>query len=174
MSNYNQISPNKFGSIPLMNSAIQMTNSSFIKSEIERFESVHPSIYSIYELLDEIKDQSHTQTQIRDHVMVIEGIRSPHSFLPNRIEGEQRLFSVAQIHSSTVKNGQSAVVFWIFASAYSARFPAANPRWSIGFSPAPTCKKNHLKVDGSKKRSISTIKVICYSYAMKPMRPMLK
>ena len=81
MSTYNQSSPNKFGSIPLMNSAIQMTNSSFIKSEIERFESVHPSIYSIYELLDEIKDQSHTQTQIRDHVMVIEGIRSPRPFL---------------------------------------------------------------------------------------------
>ena len=48
-------------------------NSTFIRSEIERFESVHPSIYSIYELLDEIKDQAQTQAQIRDHVMVIEG-----------------------------------------------------------------------------------------------------
>lgn len=49
-----------------------MTNSSFIRAEIERFESVHPSIYSIYELLDEIKDQSPTQSQIKEHVMVIE------------------------------------------------------------------------------------------------------
>ncbi len=53
-------------------SQLQITNSSFIKSEIERFESVHPSIYSIYELIDEVKDQSNIQTQIRDHVMVIE------------------------------------------------------------------------------------------------------
>jgi Arf-GAP/GTPase/ANK repeat/PH domain-containing protein 1/3 len=54
-------------------SQLQITNSSFIKSEIERFESVHPSIYSIYELIEDIKDQSAIQTQIRDHVMVIEG-----------------------------------------------------------------------------------------------------
>jgi len=49
-----------------------MTNSTFIKSEIERFESVHPSIYSIYELLDEIRDQKPLSTQIREHVMIIE------------------------------------------------------------------------------------------------------
>lgn len=53
---------------------LQITNSSFIKSEIERFESVHPAIYSIYELIDELKDQGSIQSQIRDHVMVIEGI----------------------------------------------------------------------------------------------------
>ena len=60
--------------VPL--SQMQITNSSFIKSEIERFESVHPSIYTIYELVEEIKDQSNTQAQIRDHVMVIEGLLS--------------------------------------------------------------------------------------------------
>ena len=54
-------------------SQLQITNSSFIKSEIERFESVHPSIYSIYELIEDIKDQSNIQAQIRDHVMIIEG-----------------------------------------------------------------------------------------------------
>ncbi|CAF3262863.1 unnamed protein product [Rotaria sp. Silwood2] len=53
-------------------SQLQITNSSFIKSEIERFESVHPSIYTIYELIEEIKDQPNIQTQIRDHVMIIE------------------------------------------------------------------------------------------------------
>ena len=57
----------------MFNPTIQMTNSSFIKAEIERFESVHPSIYSIYELLDEIKDQINTPSQIREHVMIIEG-----------------------------------------------------------------------------------------------------
>jgi Arf-GAP/GTPase/ANK repeat/PH domain-containing protein 1/3 len=69
MSNYNQTSANNF----LPNPQVQLTNSSFIKSEIERFESVHPSIYSIYELIDEIKDPLNIQPQIRDHVMIIEG-----------------------------------------------------------------------------------------------------
>jgi Arf-GAP/GTPase/ANK repeat/PH domain-containing protein 1/3 len=58
--------------MPIINPQIQLTNSSFIKSEIERFESVHPSIYSIYELIDEIKDQLNIQSQIREHVMIIE------------------------------------------------------------------------------------------------------
>jgi Arf-GAP/GTPase/ANK repeat/PH domain-containing protein 1/3 len=58
--------------MPIINPQIQLTNSSFIKSEIERFESVHPSIYSIYELIDEIKDQFNIQPQIREHVMIIE------------------------------------------------------------------------------------------------------
>jgi Arf-GAP/GTPase/ANK repeat/PH domain-containing protein 1/3 len=57
----------------LPNSQIQLTNSSFIKSEIERFESVHPSIYSIYELIDELRDELTIQSQIREHVMIIEG-----------------------------------------------------------------------------------------------------
>ncbi len=55
------------------NPQIQLTNSSFIKSEIERFESVHPSIYSIYELIDELRDELTIQSQIREHVMIIEG-----------------------------------------------------------------------------------------------------
>lgn len=70
MSNSNQTSDNHF--LP-MNPQLQLTNSSFIKSEIERFESVHPSIYSVYELIDEIKDQLTLQPQIREHVMIIEG-----------------------------------------------------------------------------------------------------
>ena len=64
---------NKYNRSMIPSSQLQITNSSFIKSEIERFESVHPSIYSIYELIEDIKDQSNIQTQIRDHVMVIEG-----------------------------------------------------------------------------------------------------
>ncbi|CAF0838528.1 unnamed protein product [Adineta ricciae] len=58
--------------IIMPSSQLQITNSSFIKSEIERFESVHPSIYSIYELIEEVKDHTQLQTQIRDHVMIIE------------------------------------------------------------------------------------------------------
>jgi hypothetical protein len=55
-------------------SQLQITNSSFIKSEIERFESFHPSIYSIYELIEEFKDQLNIQTQIRDHAIIINDI----------------------------------------------------------------------------------------------------
>jgi Arf-GAP/GTPase/ANK repeat/PH domain-containing protein 1/3 len=73
MSNYNPTSPNNFVPMPIISPQIQLTNSSFIKSEIERFESVHPSIYSIYELIDEIKDQLNIEPQIREHVMIIEG-----------------------------------------------------------------------------------------------------
>lgn len=43
-----------------------------IRSEIHRFESVHPSIYSIYELLDQVDDQVVAQA-IREHVVNIEG-----------------------------------------------------------------------------------------------------
>lgn len=69
----------------MLNSTNPTSNSSFIKSEIERFESVHPSIYSIYELLDEIRDQPTLSTQIREHVMIIEGF-SLRSFVRHRIE----------------------------------------------------------------------------------------
>ncbi len=71
---------NNLSMIP--SSQLQITNSSFIKSEIERFESVHPSIYSIYELIDEIKDPLNIQPQIRDHVMIIEGFFYFEKFLP--------------------------------------------------------------------------------------------
>lgn len=45
-----------------------------IRQEIQRFESVHPSIYAIYDLIDLIPDQQIAQ-QIRDHVVCIEGKR---------------------------------------------------------------------------------------------------
>lgn len=43
-----------------------------IRQEIQRFESVHPSIYAIYDLIDLIPDQQIAQ-QVRDHVVCIEG-----------------------------------------------------------------------------------------------------
>ena len=58
--------------IMIPSSQLQIANSSFIKSEIERFEGVHPSIYSVYELIEDLKDQPNIQAQIRDHVMTIE------------------------------------------------------------------------------------------------------
>lgn len=49
-----------------------LTNSLAIRQEIQRFESVHPSIYAIYDLIELIQDQQIAQ-QIRDHVVCIEG-----------------------------------------------------------------------------------------------------
>lgn len=47
-------------------------NSLAIRQEIQRFESVHPSIYAIYDLIELIPDTLVAQ-QIRDHVVCIEG-----------------------------------------------------------------------------------------------------
>lgn len=57
-----------------MNSRLQpfLNNSLAIRQEIQRFESVHPSIYAIYDLIDLIPDGLVAQ-QIRDHVVCIEG-----------------------------------------------------------------------------------------------------
>lgn len=49
----------------------QITNGLFIRKEIQRFESVHPNIYSIYDLIDTIADFN-LQQQIREHIVNIE------------------------------------------------------------------------------------------------------
>uniref|UniRef100_A0A3P8XAB6 ArfGAP with GTPase domain, ankyrin repeat and PH domain 1 n=1 Tax=Esox lucius TaxID=8010 RepID=A0A3P8XAB6_ESOLU len=48
-----------------------LANSAAIRSEIQRFESVHPNIYSIYELLERVEEPI-LQNQIREHVIAIE------------------------------------------------------------------------------------------------------
>ncbi|KAM9483150.1 arf-GAP with GTPase, ANK repeat and PH domain-containing protein 1 isoform 3-T3 [Clarias gariepinus] len=54
-----------------MNYQQHLANSAAIRSEIQRFESVHPNIYSIYELLERV-DEPLLQNQIREHVIAIE------------------------------------------------------------------------------------------------------
>lgn len=44
-----------------------------IRQEIQRFESVHPSIYAIYDLIELLPDVTVAQ-QIRDHIVNIEGL----------------------------------------------------------------------------------------------------
>lgn len=55
-----------------MNYQQHLANSAAIRAEIQRFESVHPNIYSIYELLEQV-DEPLLQNQIREHVIAIEG-----------------------------------------------------------------------------------------------------
>ncbi len=52
------------------------SNSLAIRQEIQRFESVHPSIYAIYDLIESVPDPVLGQ-QIRDHVVCIEGMSRP-------------------------------------------------------------------------------------------------
>ena len=49
-----------------------LSSSLAIRQEIQRFESVHPSIYAIYDLIEAIPDPL-IQQQIREHVVCIEG-----------------------------------------------------------------------------------------------------
>lgn len=58
-----------------------LNNPLAIRQEIQRFESVHPSIYAIYDLIELIGDQQIAQ-QVRDHVVCIEGKFSPFSITP--------------------------------------------------------------------------------------------
>uniref|UniRef100_A0A3Q3M8L2 ArfGAP with GTPase domain, ankyrin repeat and PH domain 1 n=1 Tax=Labrus bergylta TaxID=56723 RepID=A0A3Q3M8L2_9LABR len=55
----------------VMNYQQHLANSAAIRSEIQRFESVHPNIYSIYELLERVEEPL-LQNQIREHVIAIE------------------------------------------------------------------------------------------------------
>ena len=48
------------------------SSSTAIRQEIQRFESVHPSIYAIYDIMEMISDPVIAQ-QIREHVVCIEG-----------------------------------------------------------------------------------------------------
>lgn len=58
---------------PKSNIQTYINNSVAIRQEIQRFESVHPSIYAIYDLIELIPDAIVAQ-QIRDHVVCIEGM----------------------------------------------------------------------------------------------------
>ncbi len=55
-------------------SQFALSNSAAIRGEIHRFESVHPNIYAIYDLVERIDDLA-LQNQIREHVISIEGKR---------------------------------------------------------------------------------------------------
>ena len=51
---------------PYLNSSVA------IRHEIQRFESVHPSIYAIYDIIELIHDPVLAQ-EVREHVVCIEG-----------------------------------------------------------------------------------------------------
>jgi Arf-GAP/GTPase/ANK repeat/PH domain-containing protein 1/3 len=74
MSNHESRSPT--------NAQTSVVQSLAIRQEIQRFESVHPSIYAVFDLLDQIPDPM-ISNQIREHVVNIEGELNPSLFYRN-------------------------------------------------------------------------------------------
>lgn len=84
-----------------------------IRQEIQRFESVHPSIYAIYDLIELISDQQIAQ-QIRDHVVCIEdSFVNSQEWTLSRSVPELRIGIVGAINS-----GKSALVHRYLTGSY--------------------------------------------------------
>ncbi|XP_063906737.1 centaurin-gamma-1A isoform X2 [Zophobas morio] len=100
-----------------MNSRAQLqpflNNSLAIRQEIQRFESVHPSIYAIYDLIDLIPDGLVAQ-QIRDHVVCIEdSFVNSQEWTLSRTVPDLRLGIVGSLSS-----GKSALVHRYLTGSY--------------------------------------------------------
>uniref|UniRef100_A0A8D2ZCN1 Small monomeric GTPase n=1 Tax=Scophthalmus maximus TaxID=52904 RepID=A0A8D2ZCN1_SCOMX len=93
-----------------MNYQQHLANSAAIRSEIQRFESVHPNIYSIYELLERVEEPL-LQNQIREHVIAIEG---------KDAAGERRKVSVPECRGivGNLASGKSALVHRYLTGTY--------------------------------------------------------
>lgn len=97
-----------------MNYQQQLANSAAIRAEIQRFESVHPNIYSIYELLERVEEPV-LQNQIREHVIAIEGesgggraVRPPAAFPRGpRPAGDGQREVVGMVRKALRKRGPS-------------------------------------------------------------------
>lgn len=74
--------------VAVMNYQQHLANSAAIRAEIQRFESVHPNIYSIYELLERVEEPL-LQNQIREHVIAIEGRTGGGCWLSGWLDGWQ-------------------------------------------------------------------------------------
>lgn len=84
-----------------------------IRQEIQRFESVHPSIYAIYDLIELMSDAQIAQ-QIRDHVVCIEdSFVNSQEWTLSRSVPEVRIGIVGSINS-----GKSALVHRYLTGSY--------------------------------------------------------
>ncbi|XP_039290844.1 centaurin-gamma-1A isoform X1 [Nilaparvata lugens] len=90
-----------------------MNNSIAIRQEIQRFESVHPSIYAIYDLIELVPDTLVAQ-QIRDHVVCIEdSFVNSQEWTLSRTVPDLRLGIVGALSS-----GKSALVHRYLTGSY--------------------------------------------------------
>lgn len=84
-----------------------LSNSAAIRAEIQRFESVHPNIYAIYDLIERMEDLA-LQNQIREHVISIEGERSWGAVAPLGSAGPA--WPCAPLRGSSRASGQGHAV----------------------------------------------------------------
>jgi len=90
-----------------------ISNSHAIRQEIQRFESVHPSIYAIYDLIDLVPDPRLAQ-QIREHVVCIEdSFVNSQEWTLSRAVPDLRLGIVGSLSS-----GKSALVHRYLTGSY--------------------------------------------------------
>jgi len=88
-------------------------SSAVIRHEIQRFEDVHPNIYAIYDLLENIQEQS-LQTQIRNHLIEIED-----SFVNSQEWTLSKDVSVIRIGIlGGISSGKSSLVHRFLTGAY--------------------------------------------------------
>ncbi|XP_052252900.1 arf-GAP with GTPase, ANK repeat and PH domain-containing protein 3-like isoform X5 [Dreissena polymorpha] len=90
-----------------------LSNSLAVRQEIQRFESVHPSIYAIYDLIDAIPDPL-IQQQIREHVVCIEdSFVNSQEWTLSRSVPDLKLGILGHVHS-----GKSALVHRYLTGSY--------------------------------------------------------
>ncbi|XP_071787866.1 arf-GAP with GTPase, ANK repeat and PH domain-containing protein 1-like isoform X2 [Asterias amurensis] len=93
--------------------SLEMLNSRAIREEIQRFESVHPHIYAIYDLLEQIDDPN-LQDQFREHVVCIEdSFVNSQEWTLSRTVPELKLGVVGSLTS-----GKSALVHRYLTGSY--------------------------------------------------------
>ncbi|XP_035657434.1 arf-GAP with GTPase, ANK repeat and PH domain-containing protein 1-like isoform X16 [Branchiostoma floridae] len=98
-----------------MNYQAEVSNSLAIRQEITRFESVHPNIYAIYDLLEQIDDPL-LASRVRDHVVCIEdAFVNSQEWTVSRAVPELRLGVCG-----TLQSGKSALVHRYLTGSYLA------------------------------------------------------
>ncbi|XP_028969101.1 centaurin-gamma-1A [Galendromus occidentalis] len=110
-----------------------LSSSLSIRQEIDRFESVHPSIYAIYDLIEALNDQFISQ-QVREHVVCIEDafVNSPEWTLSRNVP-DIRLGVLGSLSS-----GKSSLVHRYLTGSYIQEESPEGGRF-----------KKEISVDGS-------------------------
>lgn len=92
---------------------LELLNSRAVREEIQRFESVHPHIYAIYDLLEQVEDPC-LQDQLREHVVCIEdSFVNSQEWTLSRTVPELKLGVVGSLTS-----GKSALVHRYLTGSY--------------------------------------------------------
>ena len=108
------------------------SNSHAIRQEIQRFESVHPSIYAIYDLIDLVPDP-HLAQQIREHVVCIEGRKYTKSGKSNHLRWNpgNKIIEIRENQIMEIQENQIVDIRGYHIMEIGAKF---SPTISYGFT----------------------------------------